>query len=336
LRGNSGTYRLQSGGNPDFIRLDTLPPSISDQPKGAAVGEISASDARARVVYAFDPVLLLFGDDKEGLARGRAAAMTAGCRVAAEVSIADGPARLDEQLKVDVALVMAKQSSDALDALLERVGGEARRGRMRAVIAAPAAMIDALFAADLPEPVEHLIDPDMDALESAMALAGEPTPERLNDLNGASLLQQLSEEAARIASALASLSEEGGAEPSGGDADQEDVDAAFVRGIIRARRLRDHYFGSEIFADPGFDMLLDLYAARLEGGRVAVSSLCIAAAVPATTALRWIRALTEQGLFVRQADPQDGRRVYIALSDEAAKAMRRYLDAVQRSGGIAL
>ena len=303
------------------------------------MGGISASDARARVVYAFDPVLLLFGDDKEGLARGRAAALTAGCRVAAEVSIAEGPARLDRQLKVDVALVIAQQSSAELEALLARVGGEARRGRMRGVVAAPAAMIDALFAADLPEPIEHLIDPDMEALESAMALAAEPTPERFNELNGrdaASLLQQLSEEAARIASALASLSEEGGAEPSGGDADPDDVDAAFVRGIIRARRLRDHYFGSEIFADPGFDMLLDLYAARLEGGRVAVSSLCIAAAVPATTALRWIRGLTDQGLFVRQADPQDGRRVYIALSDEAAKAMRRYLDAVQRSSGAAL
>jgi DNA-binding MarR family transcriptional regulator len=69
---------------------------------------------------------------------------------------------------------------------------------------------------------------------------------------------------------------------------------------------------------------------------VAVSSLCIAAAVPATTALRWIKALSDKGLFVRQADPQDGRRVYIALSDEAARAMGRYLAAVQRSGGVAL
>jgi DNA-binding MarR family transcriptional regulator len=83
-------------------------------------------------------------------------------------------------------------------------------------------------------------------------------------------------------------------------------------------------------------MLLDLYAARLEGSRVAVSSLCIAASVPATTALRWIKALTDKGLFVRQADPQDGRRVYIGLSDEAAQAMGRYLAAVQRSGGLAL
>jgi hypothetical protein len=39
---------------------------------------------------------------------------------------------------------------------------------------------------------------------------------------------------------------------------------------------------------------------------------------------------------VRQADPQDGRRVYIALSDDAAKRMGAYLSAVQRGGGTAL
>ena len=42
-------------------------------------------------------------------------------------------------------------------------------------------------------------------------------------------------------------------------------------------------------------MLLDLLAARLERERVSVSSLCIAAAVPPTTALRWIRTLTDKG-----------------------------------------
>ena len=63
---------------------------------------------------------------------------------------------------------------------------------------------------------------------------------------------------------------------------------------------------------------------------MAVSSLCIAAAVPATTALRWIKALTDRGLFVRSADPEDGRRVYIELADETAHSLAAYLRAVQR------
>jgi DNA-binding MarR family transcriptional regulator len=73
-------------------------------------------------------------------------------------------------------------------------------------------------------------------------------------------------------------------------------------------------------------------AARLEGGQVAVSSLCIAAAVPATTALRWIRTLTEHGLFVRAADPEDGRRIFIELSDEAADALTAYFQSAYQAG----
>lgn len=72
-------------------------------------------------------------------------------------------------------------------------------------------------------------------------------------------------------------------------------------------------------------MLLDLAAARLEGTRVSVSSLCIAAAVPTTTALRWIRSLSEAGLFVRATDVNDARRTWIGLSDAAHAAMMAWL-----------
>ncbi|MCC7393677.1 MAG: winged helix DNA-binding protein [Sphingomonadaceae bacterium] len=97
-----------------------------------------------------------------------------------------------------------------------------------------------------------------------------------------------------------------------------------IRQIIRERRLRDEYFVGELFADPAWDMLLDLYAARLEHMRVSVSSLCIAAAVPATTALRWIRTMTEAGILERTEDPHDGRRIHVALSAHSAAAMHQY------------
>lgn len=100
--------------------------------------------------------------------------------------------------------------------------------------------------------------------------------------------------------------------------------AAAVRDLLRARRLRDQFFGGELFADPAWDMILDLMAARLSGERVSVSSLCIAAAVPPTTALRWIRHLTQAGMLERRPDTQDGRRVFIALSDEAAASVHRW------------
>ena len=55
--------------------------------------------------------------------------------------------------------------------------------------------------------------------------------------------------------------------------------------FIRAPRLRSCYFAQDLFADPAWDMLLDLFQAEISQLRVPVSSLCIAAAVPATAAL---------------------------------------------------
>lgn len=134
-------------------------------------------------------------------------------------------------------------------------------------------------------------------------------------------INALSAETSRIADALARLAEA----QVRGQATERPVDAALVRRLLRVRRDRDRFFPAEIFADPAWDMLLDLTAARLEGKPVPVSSLCIAAAVPTTTALRWVRSLTEAGLFERRTDPVDARRSYISLSGTAATAMLAYL-----------
>ena len=106
------------------------------------------------------------------------------------------------------------------------------------------------------------------------------------------------------------------------------------RAIIRARRLREQFLPAELFADPAWDMILDLMAARLARQRVSVSSLCIAAAVPPTTALRWIRHLTDREVFARLDDPADGRRVFIELTDTGAQAVLAWTEAVRRQGGL--
>lgn len=110
-------------------------------------------------------------------------------------------------------------------------------------------------------------------------------------------------------------------------------DPRLVHRIIRQRRLRDRYFESELFADPAWDILLDLTAARAEHRRVSVTSLCIAAAVPPTTALRWIAQMTEMRILVREQDERDKRRAFIAMSDDTADAMARYFDELGRDAG---
>ncbi|MFZ1744252.1 MAG: winged helix DNA-binding protein [Pontixanthobacter sp.] len=110
-------------------------------------------------------------------------------------------------------------------------------------------------------------------------------------------------------------------------------DPRLVRQIIRQRQARARFFDAELFADPAWDILLDLTAARVEHSRVSVTSLCIASGVPPTTALRWISQMVEAGLLQRVEDEEDKRRAFIALSDSAAEAMARYFAEVGKDAG---
>ena len=105
-------------------------------------------------------------------------------------------------------------------------------------------------------------------------------------------------------------------------------DARHIREIIKLRRMRERMLGEDLFADPGWDILLDLFATQEEGQQVSVSSLCIAASVPPTTALRWITNMTEAGHLVRRQDPYDARRVYIELSENMAEKLKDYFEVI--------
>jgi hypothetical protein len=291
------------------------------------------------IEYRSNPSVLVLADGPAG-EQWRRAARAAGCRIIAVVPVAEAAARLDRQVSADAVLLdCADEAAEGLEGLIERLADAAERGRFCSVVATALPLVDRVAASAWMAEIEQLCEPNDEERVDAVRRVSARRPLRLHDVNKAQAtvrLQQLSEEVGRIASVLAALSEDEaaaaamaavGAAPNG---DGERLDAGFIRSIIRARRLRDHFFRGEMFADPAWDMLLDLMAARVERQRVAVSSLCIAAAVPPTTALRWIKTLCDQGLFVRVADPEDGRRVFIELSDQTAAMMEAYLRSAQR------
>lgn len=292
--------------------------------------------------HGFDrPPILIAGDCEAALDRAARTVSAAGLRIADRVGLEQAPERIDRQVAASALWIELDSDRGApMDRLLDRVNRDAGEGRYPAIIAAPTELLDAIEARITDGGIEVVVDGD-DAVRSAalaVALSESGRPSRLSDVasdRNAARLRQLSDEVSRIASTLARLSTGPTSTsrptelpPAAGDL--PDVSADMVRSVIRARRLRSRYFDEDMFADPAWDMLLDLLQAEIAQLRVPVSSLCIAAAVPATTALRWLKTMTQQGLFIRRADPHDGRRVFVELAPEASQAMRRYFGDVGR------
>ena len=102
--------------------------------------------------------------------------------------------------------------------------------------------------------------------------------------------------------------------------------------ILFARRARSQFFDASLFAEPAWDIILDLYVAHCRQVQVSVSSLCIAAGVPETTALRWIKSMAAMGLLHRSADATDHRRTFVTLSADTIAKTEAFLDLRLRPG----
>src|SRR5690606_19158395 len=197
-------------------------------------------------------------------------------------------------------------------AALARLDERARRAGTHLIVSTGAASLEAVFACCDQSLPQILVDPTRAerAIAVGRALARIPNL-RLRDLSQGdrAALLQLNEQLGVISRRLESRGE-------GGSIQGEDRVLRFespapavawqaepaplpnpqrVRRIIRQRQLRTRYFDAGLFADPAWDMLLDLTAAAAENTRVSVTSLCIASGVPPTTALRWIAQMVESG-----------------------------------------
>ena len=295
---------------------------------------MDAISTDADLHYADSPPMLVAASSDQAMALAERSAAAAGLRIGARLPIEEAAERIEQQIAATALWVeLDSDGGRAMDELLAKISRDVGDGRYAAVVSATSDLLDPVAASLGSAGVELIIDAgDADrAAALAIATSRRAIPLRVNDVasdNNAERLRQLSEEVSRIASTLARLSTGPGApvrpieKVPAGDVPPLSVDT--VRSVIRARRLRARYFRDDLFADPAWDMLLDLLQAEIAQLRVPVSSLCIAASVPATTALRWLKAMVSQGLFVRRADPHDGRRVFVELAPEASQALRRY------------
>jgi hypothetical protein len=256
----------------------------------------------------------------------------------------------------EVVLVDCPRADAGVISALARLDLRAARSGAQLVVSTSVAALDDVFACLDQSHPQILVDPGRAERVIALGRVLAHVPNlRLRELSEEDRLTllRLTEQVGQIAERLERMGAGAAAPPQGSvsedsafrfespapafSAEAEDPsdrlvraappplpDPRLVRRIIRQRQLRARFFDGELFADPAWDMLLDLTAARVEHTRVSVTSLCIASGVPPTTALRWISQMTDAGLLTRVEDETDRRRAFITLTERAVDAMARY------------
>ena len=135
----------------------------------------------------------------------------------------------------------------------------------------------------------------------------------------------LSPQRGEVAGSLAPLDQDLSAVPPSG--------AELLGLAVRAKRLYDErrrraaVFGSDdvLFGEPAWDILLDLFMAWSDRRTVRIGDACIAAAVPKTTALRWLETLAQRRLVERTSDRSDARSGIVCLTTRGVEVMTTYL-----------
>lgn len=288
------------------------------------------------------PVLVV-GDTHSARYRARATVEASGLDVLDALTPEQALDRLDKAPGLAAVFIELEETPTlAARRLLERTDQQAHASGTMLVVATWLEHVDDVLC-DLSGSAELLVNADELERVAALSLACSDTQgaavREMPAEASAARLRQLGEEVSRIAAALARLSSASAGPPlspatmAPPQGDMPAVSAEGLRALIRARRLRASHLPADLFADPAWDMLLDLLQAEIVQHRVPVSSLCIAAAVPATTALRWIKAMTDRGLLLRRDDPHDGRRVFIEMAPATSAALRRYF---QEAGMVAV
>ena len=100
-----------------------------------------------------------------------------------------------------------------------------------------------------------------------------------------------------------------------------------VQSVLLVRRARASVLGNNLFSDPAWDMLLELYAAHLGERRVTLAELARVTETPVRIAARWVEALVQSGnISVDRGDQASPFLVYVKLSDEGVARMQRLAD----------
>jgi len=95
----------------------------------------------------------------------------------------------------------------------------------------------------------------------------------------------------------------------------------------QVQRIRADEFGRDLFTIPAFEMLLDLYTRPGRQPR-SLTSLTAVSSASERNSQRIVHRLADRGMVELRRDPEDGRRILVDLSVEAAQLLDCFFDRI--------
>lgn len=96
-----------------------------------------------------------------------------------------------------------------------------------------------------------------------------------------------------------------------------DITEDHIQALLIGRRGREALFGTELFSDPAWDILLEVYAGQLGGRTIDPADLAKTTTIPLSVINRWLTALSSRGLVT--IDREGGLPLLKLTADGAAK-----------------
>lgn len=96
---------------------------------------------------------------------------------------------------------------------------------------------------------------------------------------------------------------------------------------VEMRRSRNRDGEPPLFADPAWDILLEVYVAQADDKFLNVTNASMAAGLPMSTGHRWLRLLEAEELLERVSDARDRRVCWIRLTPKGWRFMTDQFEA---------
>lgn len=112
---------------------------------------------------------------------------------------------------------------------------------------------------------------------------------------------------------------------------ENDRSASLTAAMLEFRRFRLNVLPAELFSEPAWDLLLELYVADAEGRRLTARQVCERSKIPPVVMSRWLQHLSQAGFVIG-----DGTRDIDDILTLSAAMLARMEEMMDHAGKLQL